>query len=275
MAEFYRGYSAEMFCVAVAGTGPLPLLTYWFMGEGNAEYASELEIKSLSMPQINKRLKDMKKRLNTCCKGLLEAQYLSTHQYGLLSSSAAFLWRVDFIHCTVKEFLILDSTNELLQHWCTPGFNAYATICRALLAQMKTAPAELGHWEATGRNGAAQLYGLFCAHAQLWRMPTWSQDAAPDQLSEEMYAVLNLRGARFAGDKTRPTVTKPQTKPTVAESQTKPNVTQPMHGAQPQKRPEKWWASLSLRRLYKTWRKQKPSRLGLSGRRSEDSRTGD
>ncbi|KAK4443552.1 hypothetical protein QBC34DRAFT_477084 [Podospora aff. communis PSN243] len=123
VSEFYRGFSAEMFSIALTSPEPLPLMTYWFMAEGrdDPQHAIKMQINPLSMPQINKRLEDAKRRLKACCKGLLEPQLLQANQYGLLPSSAFFLWRVSFLHRTVKDFFRLDHINELLRHAVRPA----------------------------------------------------------------------------------------------------------------------------------------------------------
>jgi hypothetical protein len=51
-----------MFSVTLEGAEDLPLFTYWFMGERDPDYALKIETKSPSPQQLNKRLKDVKKR---------------------------------------------------------------------------------------------------------------------------------------------------------------------------------------------------------------------
>jgi hypothetical protein len=47
-------------------------LAYWFIEQDDPNFAMKLEVQPLSMQKTNLRLKLMRKRLNACCKGLLE-----------------------------------------------------------------------------------------------------------------------------------------------------------------------------------------------------------
>jgi len=173
-------------------------MTYWFMAEGrdDPQHAIKMQINPLSMPQINKRLKDAKRRLKACCKGLLEPQLLQTNQYGLLPSSAFFLWRVSFLHRTVKDFFRLDHINELLRRRCSPGWSPYPTICRTILAQMKTAPSDPDYWrQPTDRTEVhvANLMALFKHCVSLWKKQHKICDGA---LEADMDKVMAERKTR-------------------------------------------------------------------------------
>ncbi|KAJ4363073.1 hypothetical protein N0V83_010193 [Neocucurbitaria cava] len=143
VAEFYHGHSAEMFLVTLEGHEDIPLMAYWFIRE-DPKYVLDLERKPLSMQQVNKRLRDTAKRLNACCKGLLEIQGTGfDHRlFGdtSLPSSIFFARKVGFLHRTVREYLQLGATRSVLHDWCSANFEPHETSCKVLLAQIKISP---------------------------------------------------------------------------------------------------------------------------------------
>jgi len=125
VGEFYRGHSAEMFITTLEASKDVPLI----------DYVLKLDLKPLSIQQVNKRLKDTTKRLNASCKGLLEVKHLAPRdEENSLPSSILFNWKVGFLHRTVREFLVLEDTRKLLQDWSPTGFEPHETICKILLA---------------------------------------------------------------------------------------------------------------------------------------------
>ncbi|KAJ8123025.1 hypothetical protein ONZ43_g924 [Nemania bipapillata] len=138
--EFYHSHSAQMFFVTLEAAEELPLMAYWFMGDEDPDYAIKLEKQQLSMQKVNKRMKQMNKRLNACCKGLLEVQEQSLKDgEDALPSSIYFSRRVNFLHRTVRDYLNLESTKQMLHQWCSPSFDADESICKALVAQINYA----------------------------------------------------------------------------------------------------------------------------------------
>jgi hypothetical protein len=88
------------------------------------------------------RLRQMWKRLNACCKGLLEAQFydFSNHGDSSLPSSTIFNEKVDFLHRTAFDFLTKEDMQGLLKQWSGHDFDTNRIICEGLLAQIKTSP---------------------------------------------------------------------------------------------------------------------------------------
>lgn len=71
-----------------------------------------------TVQRTNIRLRQMKKRLNACCKGLIEAKlYDNGEPLSSLSSSVLFNLRADFAHPTVRDFLRLESIQSRLTTW--------------------------------------------------------------------------------------------------------------------------------------------------------------
>ncbi|KAK7914010.1 hypothetical protein PG985_011713 [Apiospora marii] len=193
VADFYHGQCAEMFSATLEGSEDIPLLTYWFMGE-EPEYALKLETKPLAPQQVNKRFKEIKRRLKACCKGMLEVQYLAPMgEEASLPSSILFNWKVTFLHRTVRDFLLLGETQEILRRWHSASFNPHECICRAVLAQIKISSEEPRYWVED--SPVSQLYTLFDRHSKL--LQAQGQDRHVDILRQSLRETLALRPVRF------------------------------------------------------------------------------
>lgn len=190
VSEDYRCQSSEMFAVTLEGAEDLPLIAYWFMGK-SADYVLTLEAKSLSPQLLGKRLKDARKQLNARCKGLLEVRHMPPRDgRDDLPSSYLFNAKVTFLHRTVRDFLMLEETKQILNRWCSPSFNAHEAICKVLLGQIKISPEEPLYWVED--SPVARLYSLFNHHRELSE-----SSKTVSQLCKSIDSVLDLRGARF------------------------------------------------------------------------------
>ncbi|KAH7360458.1 hypothetical protein BKA65DRAFT_421518 [Rhexocercosporidium sp. MPI-PUGE-AT-0058] len=150
--SFYRKQTAHMFQVTLTAHEILPLMSYWFLDQEDPDFAFKLGIESLSVQKTNARLKQMRKRLNACCKGLLEVQFYDSSNYNdsTLSSSVLFNWKVDFLHRTVRDFLILPDMQAMLSEWAGEEFNSDRAICEVILCQIKTAPQDPEYFQDEG-----------------------------------------------------------------------------------------------------------------------------
>ncbi|KAI0145095.1 hypothetical protein GGR57DRAFT_494749 [Xylariaceae sp. FL1272] len=139
--DFYHSQSALMFFVTLEAAEELPLMAYWFMLVEDPEYAVSLERKALSMQQVSKRMRQMRKGLNASCKGLLEVQdQRFRNERDALPSSIYFNRKINFLHRTVRDYLNLDQTRQMLRQWVSRDFDADEIICKAMVAQIKAAP---------------------------------------------------------------------------------------------------------------------------------------
>ncbi|KAF2034828.1 hypothetical protein EK21DRAFT_107457 [Setomelanomma holmii] len=137
--DFYHAHSAETFLISLHAEEDLPLFAYWFLRE-DPKRVADMERKPLAMQQVNKRLKDTTnrlkdttnrlkdttnrlkdttKRLNASSKGLLEVRHLTPDALlddnSALPSSSLFERKVGFLHRMAREYLLLDSTQAVLQ----------------------------------------------------------------------------------------------------------------------------------------------------------------
>jgi hypothetical protein len=206
--DFYLEQIAHMFLVTLAAQKNLPLLTYWFIGQVDPDFAMKPGVQPLSMGNANFRLKVLHKRLNACSKGLLEARFygpggndemdarflghfkpltIAANNQPLpggliyiqrpesiahesekilklaLSSNMLFRWEVDFLHRTVRDFLLEKDMQKLLADWAGTNFDADIIICKAILAQIKTSPQDKTLLHSDGPFGG--LISTFRYHA--------------------------------------------------------------------------------------------------------------
>jgi hypothetical protein len=63
---------------------------------------------------------------------------------GLIEDSLDLLWKVDFLHQTVRDFLRTKNVEAMLKDMAPPTFNANRAISRSLLAVYKAKILDLG-----------------------------------------------------------------------------------------------------------------------------------
>ncbi|KAK0712477.1 hypothetical protein B0T26DRAFT_714426 [Lasiosphaeria miniovina] len=138
---FYRQRTARFFQVTLTSVELLPLVCYWFVDQDDPDAVVASPAETWSVQRTNIRMRQMKKRLNACCKGLLEAQMYDTNKpSSSLSSSIMFDLRVDFAHRTIRDFLRSLDIQKLFDEWSGSTFNADVAICEAILGQIKASP---------------------------------------------------------------------------------------------------------------------------------------
>ncbi|KAM7212421.1 hypothetical protein V8F06_012190 [Rhypophila decipiens] len=198
----YQHATARFFQVTLDTRSILPLMAYWFIDQDDAAHPDmvlTMPIESWTVQRTNIRLRQMKKRLNACCKGLLEAKH---HENGgcpsSLSSSVLFNLRVDFAHRTVRDFLALESIRDKLAVWAGgPSFNSHIAICEGLLGQIKATPHdEPFYFSGSGPiNDLATLFYTHSKHASVQQ----EVDSTPrmPQLFDELRRVLEPEGFSF------------------------------------------------------------------------------
>jgi hypothetical protein len=106
------------------------------MDEDNPDFAISLPINRMGPREVLDRQKLMQRRINGRSKGLLEATELGDSLYPI--------WKVDFLHRTVRDFLRTKSIEAMLESMAAPTFNANRALSRALLAAYKAKILDLG-----------------------------------------------------------------------------------------------------------------------------------
>jgi hypothetical protein len=158
--NFYRKETAQMFQVTLIARDALSLISYWYMDQ-EASFLENLKAAPVSKAIIDGRLAQMCKRINACCKGLLEVQSFE-HRGG---TEDFFNPKVDFLHRTVRDFLRDPDMQNMLGKWVGTNFDANIAICQALIAQVKTAPQDDIYFQTGG--AMFRVINLFFGHANV------------------------------------------------------------------------------------------------------------
>lgn len=139
LESIYQPRLSHMFQVALAAGEPLSLLAYWFVDQidDDPDIALGPSAISLGTSEHFEIVEDMKYRINGRSKGLLEAPHISTYGYGSDLFHSLDTTRVDFLHRTVKDFILTAGLQSMLKQWQHPNFDADWTLCRVILSEFK------------------------------------------------------------------------------------------------------------------------------------------
>ncbi|KAI1751255.1 hypothetical protein F4782DRAFT_506441 [Xylaria castorea] len=146
----YHPKMAGALQVAIHAFEPIQADIYWHLEKELEEqdYAIKCSMSVPSAAQYSTRREQIRRRINARTKGLLETRND----------------RVEFLHRTVRDFLLTAEMSDYLAHKLNSSFNAYNSITKSYLALLKTTSyMNLSSLsvirQEPGRNG-----GLFIAH---------------------------------------------------------------------------------------------------------------
>ncbi|KAI0454426.1 hypothetical protein F5B21DRAFT_475338 [Xylaria acuta] len=146
----YHPKMAGALQVAIHAFEPMPADIYWHLEKGFEEqdYAIQCPINVPSVAQCSKRREQIRRRINARTKGLLETRHD----------------RVEFLHRTVRDFLLTTEMSDYLAHKLSTGFNAYHSITKSYLAFLKTTSYVHPRRPSVIRQEPGKNGGLFIAH---------------------------------------------------------------------------------------------------------------
>lgn len=128
----YHKETARMFQVALAAYSPLSPIAYWYMEEADQEpdLAVSMPIQELTPEELEAIMTQTNARIYGRCKGLLEiTPPVRTYDR---------VYYVDFLHRTVRDFFMANDINDIFITEQQTEFDAHMTICRGILAQLKS-----------------------------------------------------------------------------------------------------------------------------------------
>ena len=132
----HRTESAKVFLLTIHAVQPLSVACYRYLEKEHREpgYALEAAIEPMSSEQLTLVHEDVRDRINFLCKDLLEVNEVYTDQ--------KLDYRVDFLHRTVKDFLMEKDMHQDLVRRATDDnttkWNAHQALCYVELARAKS-----------------------------------------------------------------------------------------------------------------------------------------
>jgi hypothetical protein len=181
--KVYQENLAFTFQVALQAPEPLHLITYSYLDEEKPDFAIKAPIGPIDIVETRARQKEIQRRLNGRSKGLLEVSIWDE------DTTEYFKYGVDFLHRTVRDFLMTRDMQIMLDGRIVDSHNPCAAASKALLTQMKTMP---------GDNFSETLESVMY-FARQGELQTGFADVA---LLEELKRVCQIRCRYFLGDET-------------------------------------------------------------------------
>ncbi|OCL06397.1 hypothetical protein AOQ84DRAFT_390221 [Glonium stellatum] len=144
---FYFEHASQLFQIIRAADEP-PSLLCMSLADEDPDFVFRAENKALAEDEISSRFDNMKRRLNSRCKGLLEVgsspQGVSDDQLALRANTSQSgvpvpedALTVQYLHRTVRDFLYQDVVwVQLLR--ASNSFDPYLSLCRSYILQIKT-----------------------------------------------------------------------------------------------------------------------------------------
>ncbi|CAJ2502672.1 Uu.00g100660.m01.CDS01 [Anthostomella pinea] len=122
---------------------PLTLLALFFADEEDPMTGIRASVGALSLEQSNDREEDMRRRLNSRCRGLLEATETASEEDAIaprvrfLSRRAQHGSAVRYLHRTTRDYIRNPTTWARIVAATGPSFDPYRCIANSLLMQLK------------------------------------------------------------------------------------------------------------------------------------------
>ncbi|KAF2177486.1 hypothetical protein K469DRAFT_603169, partial [Zopfia rhizophila CBS 207.26] len=127
---FYLEHASQLFQLARASRVSPTLLCLSLADEEDPEYCFRTAVKPITNSDKLSRSRNMKRRLNSRCKGLLEVASVSTSLH--MANQ-----KVQYLHRTVKDFLETPAVWSWIVGSNSTPFDPHLSLCRSFLLQLK------------------------------------------------------------------------------------------------------------------------------------------
>ena len=135
--------SARIFLITTRAIQPLSVIAYHYLEEveRDSDYAIKAAVEPVSSSRMGTIYTDIRDRLNFLCKDLLEINEVKSREN-------VADYQVDFLHRTVKDFLMTkDMHQQLMQRATnnfTVGWDTHRSLCKLALIRAKGLPFQSG-----------------------------------------------------------------------------------------------------------------------------------
>lgn len=188
----YREDAASMLLTAYHAHDLLSPLAFWFASERSRELEEDGQTKPTDSRTNNRRRGEMEFRLRSYSRGLLVIQELPLTSPRLIAlpSSSLFGQKVNFLHRTIREFLVRDHVIQRLDDWLSSDLDIDELICKATRAEIRGSPNDTGYFARDGPiSGLISIFDSHCA--KLHTKPSRSADAS--MLQDSLAKILSIQ----------------------------------------------------------------------------------
>jgi hypothetical protein len=177
----YKRHTARALLIACNAMQPLPTIAYCHLQEemSSPGYAIRAPIESLTTKQVRSSQQRARSWIDKWCRDLLE----------VTDSGGSMAHRVEFLHRTVKDFLMNEDTQQWFLRNSGIDFSPQLSLCRTYLAQAK------GLSDACSASEFIHIAGLLMFHAKEYEV---SLHRTPYATIEELNRVGNVVAAPFS-----------------------------------------------------------------------------
>lgn len=186
--ENYHEQEAQILQVALHATEPLNVFTYSFIGNDSYD-PMKAEVRTWSEDECVTLAKATEARMKVRCPDLIK---IWSPEEPPMNAQDLALYRVDFIHRTVRDFLALEETQCGLTQRMTVPFHPVKFICGALLMQIKAVSIDPDTNKAYSCR-APHVKGLLEKLVEYAREIELESDAADTELLDELRRVMTLQ----------------------------------------------------------------------------------
>ncbi|KIW12619.1 hypothetical protein PV08_09897 [Exophiala spinifera] len=192
-----RHYAAACFQIVLGYSGltipRMSLMTLWFLEEETLDFAAATPVEPLAKDIIRSRHLMLIRRVEGRCRGLLEV-------FELGDKDTPAEYSVDYLHRSVRDFLMSRSAQRLLALHLEFTFDTRRYLCQAFFAQLKMSFPP-NHPESSDdkslERSRAVFYGLFLSQLREW---TASPSTLQPEVFQAMVSLINDYGYLFMPD---------------------------------------------------------------------------
>lgn len=105
-------------------------ISFYDLERMNADYVLDNPIPVLAEEDVEISYKTVRKRLYARCQDLLVISVVSAHQ--------GFQYNIEFLHRTLRDFLVTQDMQTMLDSWTAKSFDPAASLRKALLGQIES-----------------------------------------------------------------------------------------------------------------------------------------
>ncbi|CAI9631056.1 unnamed protein product [Alternaria burnsii] len=139
----YRTHLSYMFQIALTARAPLSTVAYWFLDEidDDPNFAITMQPRTLEASKLFEITEEMTVRINgrsRCLLKVTKTMHIERRRRLTQETKRRVETHVDFLHWTIKDFIMTTEIQRLLAEWPQPSFHPDIALCKMMLAEFKS-----------------------------------------------------------------------------------------------------------------------------------------